>query len=73
LLIEGWSNVRIAHVLVVAQRTVAAHVEQILVKLSAPSRTLAAVRAERAGLYVPRRPETSPQFPSWQLSLPAPE
>jgi hypothetical protein len=29
--------------------------------------------AERAGLYVPRRPETSPQFPSWQLSLTAPE
>jgi DNA-binding CsgD family transcriptional regulator len=53
LLIEGYSNGEIAHALVVAQRTVAAHLEHILVKLSAPSRTLAAVRAERSGLYVP--------------------
>jgi DNA-binding CsgD family transcriptional regulator len=60
LLIEGWSNAAIARALVVAPRTVAAHLEHILVKLSAPSRTLAAVRAERAGLYVPPRPPTSP-------------
>jgi DNA-binding CsgD family transcriptional regulator len=32
---------------------VAAHVEHILAKLSAPTRTLAAVRALRLGLYVP--------------------
>jgi DNA-binding CsgD family transcriptional regulator len=53
LLIEGSANQDIARILVVAQRTVATHVEHILVKLEAPSRTLAAVRAERAGLYVP--------------------
>jgi DNA-binding NarL/FixJ family response regulator len=54
LLVEGASNAAIAHVLVVAPRTVAAHLEHILVKLAAPTRTLAAVRAERAGLFVPR-------------------
>jgi DNA-binding NarL/FixJ family response regulator len=53
LVIEGCANQEIAHALVVAPRTVAAHMEHILFKLGAPSRTLAAVRAERAGLYVP--------------------
>jgi DNA-binding CsgD family transcriptional regulator len=53
LVIEGYANQEIARALVVAPRTVAAHLEHILLKLSAPSRTLAAVRAERAGLYVP--------------------
>lgn len=53
LLIEGCANPEIARALVVTPRTVAAHVEHILFKLGAPSRTLAAVRAERAGLYVP--------------------
>jgi DNA-binding CsgD family transcriptional regulator len=56
LVIEGLSNFEIARALVVAQRTAAAHVEHILAKLSAPTRTLAAVRAERYGLYVPRQP-----------------
>lgn len=56
LVIEGCSNQEIADALVVASRTVAAHLEHILVKLDAPSRTLAAVRAERAGLYVPAPP-----------------
>jgi DNA-binding CsgD family transcriptional regulator len=56
LLIDGCSNHDVARVLVVAQRTVAAHIEHILVKLGAPTRTLAAVRAERAGLYVPVPP-----------------
>ncbi|MGY1663755.1 response regulator transcription factor [Geodermatophilus sp. SYSU D00705] len=56
LLVEGASNAMIARALVVAPRTVAAHLEHVLVKLAAPSRTLAAVRAERAGLFVP---------PSW--------
>jgi DNA-binding CsgD family transcriptional regulator len=51
--INGCSNREIARALVVAQRTVAAHLEHILVKMKAPSRTLAAVRAEREGLYVP--------------------
>jgi DNA-binding CsgD family transcriptional regulator len=53
LLIDGSSNQQIAHVLVVSPRTVAAHLEHILIKLRAPTRTLAAVRAERNGLYVP--------------------
>ncbi|WP_058727732.1 response regulator transcription factor [Curtobacterium oceanosedimentum] len=52
-LVEGCSNHEIARALAVAPRTVAAHVEHILVKLDATSRTLAAVRAERAGLYLP--------------------
>ena len=53
LLVDGRSNREIARALVVAQRTVAAHIEHILGKLATPTRTLAAVRAERAGLYVP--------------------
>lgn len=52
-LVEGCSNLEIARALAVAPRTVAAHIEHILVKLDATSRTLAAVRAERAGLYLP--------------------
>ncbi|MCU1675815.1 MAG: transcriptional regulator, LuxR family [Frankiales bacterium] len=52
-LIDGCANQEIARALVVAPRTVAAHLEHIRVKLGAPSRTLAAVRAERDGLYVP--------------------
>jgi DNA-binding CsgD family transcriptional regulator len=58
LLIEGSSNQEIARVLVVVPRTVATHLEHILVKLGAPTRTLAAVRAERDGLYVPREPRS---------------
>jgi DNA-binding CsgD family transcriptional regulator len=56
LLVEGCSNHEIARTLVVALRTVAAHLEHVLVKLEAPTRTLAAVRAERDGLYVPAIP-----------------
>jgi DNA-binding CsgD family transcriptional regulator len=59
LLIDGSSNAEIAKALVVAQRTVAAHLEHILAKMSAATRTLAAVRAAREGLYVPR-PDTTP-------------
>ncbi|MGY1740595.1 MULTISPECIES: response regulator transcription factor [unclassified Blastococcus] len=62
LLIDGCSNQQIARALVVAPRTVAAHLEHILAKLDAPTRTLAAVRAEREGLYVP--PSSSPCHPS---------
>ncbi|MDG4833743.1 helix-turn-helix transcriptional regulator [Solwaraspora sp. WMMD1047] len=54
LLVEGWPNRRIAAALVVAGRTVDAHVAHILAKLGAGSRTQAAVRALRLGLYVPR-------------------
>lgn len=53
LIVEGCSNQQIAEQLVVATRTVATHVEHILVKLSSPSRTHAAVHAQREGLYVP--------------------
>ena len=53
LLIEGCSNPEIARALVVAPRTVAAHLEHVLAKLGTATRTLAAVRAERDGLYIP--------------------
>jgi DNA-binding CsgD family transcriptional regulator len=54
LLVEGWPNQRIAAVLVVAERTVATHVEHILAKLAVPSRAVAGILALRSGLYVPR-------------------
>lgn len=53
MLVAGGHNNEIAHLLCVTPRTVATHVEHILVKLDADSRALAAVRAERRGLYVP--------------------
>jgi DNA-binding NarL/FixJ family response regulator len=56
LVIEGLTNQQIARALVVTVRTVATHLEHILVKLDASTRTLAAVRAERRGLYVPSFP-----------------
>jgi DNA-binding CsgD family transcriptional regulator len=63
LLVEGCSNHEIARTLVVAPRTVAAHLEHVLAKLEAPTRTLAAVRAERDGLYVPAPPRGRPFAP----------
>jgi DNA-binding CsgD family transcriptional regulator len=56
LLVEGRSNQQIAKSLAVAPRTIAAHVEHLLAKLDVPTRTLAAVRAEREGFYVPPGP-----------------
>jgi DNA-binding NarL/FixJ family response regulator len=56
LLVDGRSNQQIATRLAVAPRTVAAHIEHLLTKLGAPSRTLAAVLAEREGCYVPSLP-----------------
>jgi DNA-binding CsgD family transcriptional regulator len=56
LLVEGRSNQQIATRLAVAPRTVATHVEHLLDKLEAPTRTVAAVRAERDGCYVPPAP-----------------
>lgn len=53
LLVDGRSNQQIARHLAIASRTVATHVEHILRKLAVPTRTLAAVRAEREGYYVP--------------------
>jgi DNA-binding CsgD family transcriptional regulator len=58
LVVEGRTNQEIAGTLLVAPRTVAAHVEHVLVKLGAPTRTHAAVRAEREGLYVPAVPRS---------------
>ncbi|MEV6283787.1 LuxR C-terminal-related transcriptional regulator [Kribbella sp. NPDC051770] len=55
-LVEGRSNQQIARRLAVAPRTVATHVEHLLNKLDAPTRTVAAVRAEREGCYVPSAP-----------------
>jgi DNA-binding CsgD family transcriptional regulator len=56
LLVDGRSNQQIARRLAVAPRTIAAHVEHLLHKLEAPTRTLAAIRAEREGCYVPPPP-----------------
>lgn len=56
LLVDGRSNQEIARWLSIALRTVAAHVEHILHKLEVPTRTLAAVRAEREGCHVPPTP-----------------
>jgi DNA-binding CsgD family transcriptional regulator len=53
MMVEGQSNQQIAGALVVTLRTVATHVEHILAKLSSPTRTHAAVHAQREGLYVP--------------------
>ncbi|CAM3783271.1 helix-turn-helix transcriptional regulator [Nocardioides zeicaulis] len=62
LLMDGRSNQQIATQLAVAARTVAAHVEHILYKLETPTRTMAAVRAEREGCYVPpQAPNNVPQ------------
>jgi len=59
LLVDGRSNQQIAKRLAVAPRTIAAHVEHLLEKLEAPTRTLAAVRAEREGCYVPPPPDAT--------------
>jgi DNA-binding CsgD family transcriptional regulator len=53
LMIAGQSNAEAARRLVVTQRTIATHIEHILAKLDAGTRALAAVRAQRRGLYVP--------------------
>ncbi|MDH2443809.1 helix-turn-helix transcriptional regulator [Amnibacterium sp. CER49] len=53
MMVDGFSNQQIARQLVVTARTVATHVEHILAKLGSPTRTHAAVHAQREGLYVP--------------------
>jgi DNA-binding CsgD family transcriptional regulator len=53
LLLTGASNRGIAAALHIAARTVAVHVEHARAKLAAPSRTSAAARAVRLGLFVP--------------------
>ena len=54
LLIEGWSNRRIAQALFISDRTVATHVEHIIANLGAGNRSLAAIRALTHGEYVPQ-------------------
>jgi DNA-binding CsgD family transcriptional regulator len=61
LVVDGRSNQEIASRLAVTLRTVAAHVEHVLHKLDVPSRTSAAVRAEREGCYVPPAPRARPR------------
>ncbi|WP_240615746.1 helix-turn-helix transcriptional regulator [Nakamurella deserti] len=53
LLIAGQHNAQAAQTLTVTQRTIATHIEHILIKLDADTRALAAVRAQRRGLYIP--------------------
>jgi DNA-binding CsgD family transcriptional regulator len=53
LLVEGRSNAAIASALHITGRTAVGHLEHIMAKLGARSRTAAAVRADRQGLYVP--------------------
>jgi DNA-binding CsgD family transcriptional regulator len=55
LLIAGRHNADAAGRLGVTPRTVATHVEHILIKLVADTRGLAAVRAQRRGLFIPAR------------------
>jgi DNA-binding CsgD family transcriptional regulator len=56
LLVTGASNAQIAGVLGIAGRTVEVHVDHVRTKLAAPSRTTAAARALRLGLFVPPPP-----------------
>ncbi|MCM4082264.1 helix-turn-helix transcriptional regulator [Paractinoplanes hotanensis] len=53
LLIAGMHNNEAAECLGVTQRTIATHIEHILTRLDAGTRALAAVRAQRRGLYIP--------------------
>jgi DNA-binding NarL/FixJ family response regulator len=53
LLVTGASNQRIAEGLGITARTVELHVDHVRAKLAAPSRTTAAARALRLGLFVP--------------------
>ncbi|GAA0475307.1 helix-turn-helix transcriptional regulator [Streptomyces olivaceiscleroticus] len=53
LIVEGCTNQRIASTLHIAERTVAAHIEHVLPKLGAASRTQIAVRVLARGLYLP--------------------
>ncbi|HEX3791505.1 MAG TPA: LuxR C-terminal-related transcriptional regulator [Pseudonocardiaceae bacterium] len=52
LIVGGFTNVQIAHRLLIAPKTVAKHIEHVLGKLGVRSRTEAAVRATRIGLVL---------------------
>jgi DNA-binding CsgD family transcriptional regulator len=54
LLVEGWPNAHTAAALGLTQRAVATHLAHIRAKLGAPTWAVAAPRAVRQGLYVPR-------------------
>jgi DNA-binding CsgD family transcriptional regulator len=64
LLVTGASNERIAVALGITARTVAVHVEHVRGKLSAPSRTAAAARALRLGLFIPSALIVGPGAPT---------
>ena len=53
LLLEGWTNSQMAAALTIAKRTVVVHLEHIMSKLQATTRTMAAMRARGRGLFVP--------------------
>lgn len=53
LLVEDWSDRRIAAALGLPLAAVTEHVEHVLAKLGVPTRLLATLRALRLGLYVP--------------------
>jgi DNA-binding CsgD family transcriptional regulator len=53
LQVTGASNEQMAAALGITARTVAVHVDHVRAKLAAPSRTAAAARALRLGLFVP--------------------
>jgi DNA-binding CsgD family transcriptional regulator len=64
LLVTGASNERIAAALDITARTVAVHVDHVRAKLAAPSRTAAAARALRLGLFVASPLIVRPGVPS---------
>ncbi|HEV7870105.1 MAG TPA: LuxR C-terminal-related transcriptional regulator [Modestobacter sp.] len=64
LLVTGASNERIAGTLRITRRTVEAHVDHVRGKLDAPSRTAAAARALRLGLFVPSPLSIRPGAPT---------
>jgi|tagenome__1003787_1003787.scaffolds.fasta_scaffold20973170_4 hypothetical protein len=53
MLTEGWSDTTVAAALTIPDGAVASNIEDILVKLAAPTRDLAVLRAVRHGLHVP--------------------
>ncbi|MEV4639070.1 LuxR C-terminal-related transcriptional regulator [Actinoplanes sp. NPDC049548] len=53
LLLEGWTNDQIAAALTIGKRTVVVHLEHVMRKLDAATRTMAAMRARRRGLFIP--------------------
>ena len=65
LLIEGWSDLRIAAALNTTANDIADRFGPILAALNAPDRTTAAVRADREGLYLPNMLS---ELPAWEAT-----